>query len=100
MQVEEREPGFRRKDGAADHLVVVLPRAREAVRDRVGEDPRARVARHSLARLRHHGAGRLAERDHEDRDEDDDERRASHEGGLMSGYRSILSQPPRMDPEE
>src|SRR5207302_1564937 len=60
--------------------LVVLRRAGEPVRPWIRGDARGGPARRRRPELRENGAAELAERDDQDGDEDDDERRAAHDG--------------------
>src|SRR5207253_9192073 len=71
VEVEERAPGLGGEDRALAYLVVVLGRAGEAVRTRVGGDASGGVALDLGLEPRHRRAGRLTERQHHDGDEHD-----------------------------
>src|SRR5437870_2482115 len=70
VRVKERQPGFHAEDGAVANRLVVLRCARKAVRLRVRGHAGAGVALDLRAEARHRRTAGLAERDHDDGDED------------------------------
>src|SRR5437867_2190205 len=69
--VEERQARLDAEDGTVTHLVVVLRRAREAMHPRVRRDAGRGIALDLGAEARHGRPAGLAQRDHDDGDQDD-----------------------------
>src|SRR5712691_2439888 len=93
MRVEEGEAGLDGEHRAGAHLVVVLRAAGQPVHRGTGGDARERVPLGLGTQLGHHSAGGLAQRHHDHRDEDHDERGPSHPSceTLPSALRLVMT---------